>query len=173
MEWFLFVWTGRVIQIERKKTFSLHDFRFVLFIWFLHFIYSTLLEQKVAGTKSREVTQYFFATINSRDFLFSRLFAPVRYAEYVWSNLITPNGYISWAKVTPSEISFLFSANQLYNQVALLFTITVFSAHLSLMPAFKIFKIFNIQIFNVLFRLDDTPVNHVNGKCVDLKAANP
>ena len=34
---------------------------------------------KVAGTKSREVAQYFCATISSRDFLFPRLFVPIRY----------------------------------------------------------------------------------------------
>ena len=39
-------------------------------------------KQKVAGTKSREVAQYFCATISSRDFLFPRLFVPIRYLVF-------------------------------------------------------------------------------------------
>ena len=37
-------------------------------------------KQKIPGTKSREVAHYFCATISSRDFLFPRLFVPIRYS---------------------------------------------------------------------------------------------
>ena len=55
-------------------------------------------KQKVAGTKSREVAQYFCATISSRDFLFPRLFVPIRSETLYYTMIQLKKIYLKYSK---------------------------------------------------------------------------